>query len=797
MADLLVGRTLQSLINGVSQQPAHVRLPSQGEEQINCLSEVVAGISRRPPAEYSAELTTDAVPTGGYFTHLYDRDGTEQYVILISDQDIRVFDFAGTEATVSKPDGVGYLDFDTGAITADQAFSAITVADTTFIVNKTVTCAMSGVSSAARPFDFLLWAKAGAATGTASLDIGGTVVTWAISNTSQGTTINNAIIALAGAGLSGSWTFTRIAGAGTSNSSILYAVQTAGTPPAYVNYTDSNGNTGMDLIHKKVQRFSDLPSEAEDGFIVEIVGTGGDTEDNYWVKYDEAEHAWVETVQPGLDDAFDATTMPHRLVRTSISPLQFTFAEIPWDDRLKGDLASAPEPSFIGAEIRDIIYHKNRLGFLAEESIVLSEAGEYFNFWPTTATTLADSDPLDLNGASNRVTFLDWAVPFDQNVTMFSAFGQVQQELQGIDGALTPRDASVVERANYASSKRARPVALNRSIYFLVDRATASGVFEYSIGNNERGRADEVTAHIPSYIPGNLTYLVGTMNEQMVVASGASTAPNTMYVYRFHILGDDKVQSSWSKWTLDAGDTIYGMQFVGSSLYVVVHRDDPGLHLLKLDFRALTDGDLDYRIYLDGLAELTGVYSSGTGLTTWTLPYTFPTGATGKIVLSATGWGNDMGKTIVATFTGGSTSVTAEGDYSAYACHLGYTFTSEYTFSPAVVEQQQNRAAAALARTQLRTWWVAYQNTGYLLFTIDRRDDANATVYTEEFSAREISGISALIGPVVLKDGEVAVSAQGDARHVRIKVSNGDSYLPFTLTSAEWEGYFSQRSRQV
>ena len=43
----LVSKSIPNLINGVSQQPPALRLPTQGEAQENGLSDVVDGLKKR------------------------------------------------------------------------------------------------------------------------------------------------------------------------------------------------------------------------------------------------------------------------------------------------------------------------------------------------------------------------------------------------------------------------------------------------------------------------------------------------------------------------------------------------------------------------------------------------------------------------------------------------------------------------------------------------------------------------------------------------------------------------------
>ena len=116
--------------------------------------------------------------------------------------------------------------------------------------------------------------------------------------------------------------------------------------------------------------------------------------DEYWVKFvaDDGTGGsgqWEETAAPGIDKEYDASLMPHQLVRNADGT--FTFEQATWAYRLVGDDDTNPAASFVGKKIKDVFFFKNRLGFVADENVIFSEASEYFNFWRTTVTQLLDS----------------------------------------------------------------------------------------------------------------------------------------------------------------------------------------------------------------------------------------------------------------------------------------------------------------------------------------------------------------------------------------------------------------------
>ena len=147
---------IPSLLNGVSRQVPQLRLQSQGEVQINGYPTLQSGLGKRPPTKYIKNL--GVLPSGDdAYYHWINRDSSERYFVKLIDGDLQVFDLAGNQKTVAFPDGKTYLD----VVTPDTDFTAITVADYTFIVNKTVTASMSSTLTTALPYDAIINVLAG------------------------------------------------------------------------------------------------------------------------------------------------------------------------------------------------------------------------------------------------------------------------------------------------------------------------------------------------------------------------------------------------------------------------------------------------------------------------------------------------------------------------------------------------------------------------------------------------------------------------------------------------------------
>jgi hypothetical protein len=181
---MLISSSIPNFVNGVSQQPFTLRLNSQGEVQENGLSTVSQGLKKRPPTQHLKKI--QSTPLGNCFIHTINRDATERYVAVVTNGDLKVYGIDGTEKTVAFPDGKSYL----SATTPSTSFSAVTVADYTFFVNKNKVITKDSTTTSTRPYEGLVNVKAGNYGKTYQILINGSVV--ATYTTPNGTTAADA-----------------------------------------------------------------------------------------------------------------------------------------------------------------------------------------------------------------------------------------------------------------------------------------------------------------------------------------------------------------------------------------------------------------------------------------------------------------------------------------------------------------------------------------------------------------------------------------------------------------------------
>ena len=97
---------------------------------------------------------------------------------------------------------------------------------------------------------------------------------------------------------------------------------------------------------------------------------------------------------------------------------QYTLPQ--WGERTAGDIESAPDPSFIGRKINNVFFFRNRLGFLADDNVILSNVSEFFNFFPDTVLTVVDSHPIDVAASHTKVAILKHAVTMGEQSVSYT-----------------------------------------------------------------------------------------------------------------------------------------------------------------------------------------------------------------------------------------------------------------------------------------------------------------------------------------------------------------------------------------
>ena len=810
----LVSTSIPNLINGVSQQPPALRLASQAESVVNCMSSAVEGLKKRPPMNNVNKLTSSGGWNTRPFVHIVDRDGAVKYLILIIDGDLKVFGLDGTEKTVSFPDGKTYLDV-TNTSDPSSQFRVASVADYTFITNREKVVAMDTATSPSWGTKSMVFIKAANYNTTYRVTLNSTQKSYTTPASGSGTPDTITIASQLASQLNTISGFTVTASE--------YIIRITKDDGGSYTLSSSDTKTGMDTVAIKdtIDSMDNLPVLAEHGFTVKIQGSSATQLDDYYVKFEASAGSgvgtgiWRETVGPGIVYKFNDTTMPHTLVRNASNDT-YSFQKFAWSGRVSGDATTAPEPSFVGSTIQNLNLFRNRLVLLADESAILSATDSYDRFWPETVQTVVDSDPIDLSTGGTEVNFLVSSVSFANTLLLFSRHGQFRLDSgTSIGNALTPKTANITAVTTYEMDTRVDPVAVGRNIYFPVPKGDFTGLREFFLPDNTGSvpLSEEVTASVPRFIPKNLVNLVASVSEDAIIAL-SKDQPKRVYLYKFFFEDDTKLQSAWSYWESPASKAIIGAAIVDSDLYTVVDYSD-GCYLEKTVLRPENiDPNTTIEILLDRKtteANCTTAVSNPGGLgvqTTITLPYPMASTGTMAVVGRYDATNNNANNTIKhgevimptsETLTGGANgkgTMVVKGDLSSAKFYVGELYDMTYEFSTPYLKEQPaggGMAVAAGPKLQLRTWTVVYDETSAFELKIS---PTGRDVQTYPYNGITVGQSPPLIGNPGTSTGNFRVPVMASNIDTKVELTS-DSPLPCRFQSAEWEGWLHSRTSRM
>lgn len=851
---MLLSQTIPNLVGGVSQLPPALRLSSQGEVCDNAFPSPIDGLTKRPPTSHVGTLlTSSGYPFGitDPFVHFINRDGVEKYVMVVTNNGVAVFSLT-TGANMPVFNQGTVINYFIPIQVARKNIRALTIADTTFLVNTQVTPTMvssSGFTQNTCPnTETVIWIKQATNSATYAVNISNALAanytapaTGVVTTTSVATGIV-ASLSSAGFNTGGGWTV-------ASNGSYI-SISRNNNVPFACEVLDSLGGTGVAFIqHNGSQiQFSDLPSYAYHGMIQKIVGNF-DNNDGvaYYVQFSQSTWVgtppativpgpgvWNECPAPGVLTQITQASMPIEVIRlvddsfgtvTGI-PFQiyFNVQYTTWNIRACGDDTTNGAPSFIGNPINDIFFYQNRVGFLSGVNIIMSESGNYTNFWRTTVLSLLDNDVIDAQAADSRVVQLRWAVPWQQQLILF---GDLKQFLvSGNGNPVTPSNISITSTTDYDSNPDScRPQPIQNLLYFPFDLNGNVGLREYYVEyytQKHVGRA--MTDPVPKYMKGN-PKMIASCNSSDLLAMTVDGDAGSLYVYKWLWQGNtlysaDKLQSAWVRWNYDqpgCTSNILGIQFYGQQAYMVVERFITGipanwkitLETFTVD-SSLTDDPLfpNYVTYLDRRVNETAVtsmvYNPVTNQTSFNTPvYLFnpavytrygsnaPTRPFGSKV-TLVSYQQDVGGIM------GNAVVTGDLVSTAQKFWVGDNYTMRFRFSPFMLREPASQGGPPIGvlngKTQVRTLTLRALNSGY--FRIEINPNARSQ-YVVPFTGNIIGSNLANLGqnPGMNENIEVRTLIGCNCDQVYVDIVN-DTPLPCRLSNAEYEILFYVRAKR-
>ena len=549
-----VTQRIDNYLGGVSRQSDDKKLPGQVRECLNAYPDPTFGLTKRTGFKWIKNLGTGTSYDGGKWFYIA-RTADERYIGVITPKPnsgfggIAIWNVDGTVCTVNMDTStaVNAVNYLTGARTN---YSILTVQDTSVIVNNLQTVAKQPDPNfiANTRATLVLSDTAVSSTYSVTMNAGGgasdqtfTTTTGTATTYDQLlTTLKNGIDAFSISGLTvtkflGTLELSRV----VSGTRTAFAIACQGGP----------ANNKLAVFQDQVDNVAQLPIQSFQDHVVKVINTAS-ANDTYFAKF-VADNGisgtgfWQEARDPSKSAGLDASTMPHELVNNSLN--NFTFKQFDWVDRQVGDDVTNAHPSFVGSKIQEAFFHNNRLGFLSNDNVSMSQAAKYFNFYHTSAQIITDADPIDLSASTIRPANLHAIIPSTQGLVLFSKNQQFL--LTSADGVLTPASATIRPISNYEVDILVDPVDMGTNINFISKTPSYTRIFGMiTRGQDENPQVLDVGRVVNEWIPQTIDTLIASPQNQFIAMSDQSN--KEVYFYRTYSDGKDTLVQSWFSWEL-------------------------------------------------------------------------------------------------------------------------------------------------------------------------------------------------------------------------------------------------------
>ena len=372
---------------------------------------------------------------------------------------------------------------------------------------------------------------------------------------------------------SGSWIVRPLDG----TSPVAATVNTAGVPTLVVPHGAYNGKywIGQNIFVRGV---------TGKGLRLRITGIDGDSHPTDVIPIRPGfGFAANDVVTANNGDQFKVSTV------ATVTYANPAYANEKWVDRSVGSLESVPWPSFVESRITGLGFYINRLIILSEDNVITSKAGDYLNFFPTTAVQVLPDDPVDINTGETTRTVLRHTVPYNSQLICNSE--NRQYTLRGGDDGFTPVSARLTVSSRVKTSNILKPLA--SQISWLLVEETNSGVqllemFPNADEDPNLSRPTSVSLQGPTYVPRGV--VTAAIEEDLGLITLVSRQdPSSIYVWRWKDQSRQRLMSAWFRFKLPVN--IEHLYFLDNHLYMV--------------------GSLRSLVYEDGVYE-EGVYSGET-----------------------------------------------------------------------------------------------------------------------------------------------------------------------------------------
>ena len=586
----------------------------------------------------------------------------------------------------------------------------------------------------------------------------------------------------------------------------------------------------LNVVTNEVNDITDLPTQCKNGYVVKIKNSVAH-EDDYFVRFD-GEHGrdgpgtWTECPEPGRKNTIDQGTMPISIVREANGT--FTVDQILWDSNTCGNTTTVPEPSFVGKTINKMIFFRNRMVMLSDENVIMSQPGDFYNFWPRSAITYTATDVIDLSCSSETPAIVYDGIQVNSGLVLFT---KNQQFMLTTDSdVLSPQTAKINSLATYNFNVKTNPISMGTTIAFLDNAGKYSRFWEVAKVLREGEPIVIDQSKVVNKLFDKDLELVSNSRENGIIFFSKKDS-NTLFGYKYFNTSEKRIQQAWFTWELMG--TIQHHAVLDDSLYVVVRNGSKDvLQTFPLKYgdndrevvddmnTSATTDDITYRIHLDNstlIASSAITYDATNDWTKFNLPTGFNNSSGQLAVYALPGSSDDHFQGYsqnVSTFVeSGVTKVKLPGNWKtydpqgvedgntsddvtpAYNIILGYQFDMQVQFPTIYFGQQAGEGYRNITNGSLVVHRVKLNFGANGMFTtiLDRTGKPQYSetwepVLSDQYDANRISINEQITRTIPTYEKNKNLTLTLKSTHP----------TPATLYSMTWEGdYTTQNYRSV
>ena len=322
--------------------------------------------------------------------------------------------------------------------------------------------------------------------------------------------------------------------------------------------------------YASVNNTADLPLECKAGFVVKVENTYS-SDDDYYVRFfndytfdndttksrSSGQGYWKEIARPGEPVSFNQGQMPHIIKRGYtdaetgvIYRDSFVIGPTSWARRTVG--TKELNPQFVDQKytINNLFFYRNRLLFLAGDTVCSSQAGDFTNFFPVTAITTSPRDPIDISADTYYSAPLHAGIVVNNAAVIFSEF---QQFILTTDGdVFDSRTAKMSQISKFHFDKRSEPFMLDTNIGFKGGGTNGAKIFEMTNIFRE-GQVDAIERSklvFNTLSKASNHFMVEAARESSVIYVAGPDSPE-VYLYKYFKESSQKdLMTAWVRWVL-------------------------------------------------------------------------------------------------------------------------------------------------------------------------------------------------------------------------------------------------------